>query len=528
MLRTYWEKFISRMKRISLIKDKTFFWGIIIAIAFIYNYNHILFSRPIGIHQWRNCVSASYALCYYYDGNFLEPKAGNFYADDFTSQVVMLECPVFYYFVSILYRIFGYHEFLFRLSNVLIGFFGLFSLFKMSQLLLKDKVTSIFVSLIIFTSTVYAFYLNNFITDATGLSFALLGLYQFYRYYHFKKFRFFLFSMFFAAIAGLLKAQSLMIYFSLAALFFFEIVLKIKFTKSGSKIFQKPWPVIAGFIGVIIVVCSWYLYAHNYTIEHHSISSNRFLRSAYWNWSKATTVSVWDQFVFRFKEGYFHSPKLIYFAALLFISNLIFIKKYNRLLNFFLLMVFVQGVLLFNIIFYLSIGRCDYYQINNLLFLAILFLNFFWFLKHNFPKIFNSNLFRFGVIILGILLVNVGRKGMKNKYSDWFYFNSGQRVEKGGAITPYLRNLGIQREDRVYYTPDPSMNISLYLMDQVGNTDFKLEGSRKQNIEKLKEKGLKYLMIADTEILTDSTLFEYTTPEKKMGEFNGVHIFRIE
>ena len=113
-------------------------------------------------------------------------------------------------------------------------------------------------------------------------------------------------------------------------------------------------------------------------------------------------------------------------------------------------------------------------------------------------------------------------------YTDLLYQHLKKIVHKCGQITPYLRNLGIERGDRVYYTPDPSMNISLYLMDQLGNTDFSLRGSRKERIEHLKEKGLKYLMIGDEKILKKASLKDYTSKDKKIGEFNGVHIFKVE
>ncbi|MDA3894183.1 MAG: hypothetical protein PF517_21190 [Salinivirgaceae bacterium] len=38
------------------------FWISIITICFIYGYNNIIFERPSGIHQWRNCVSAGYPV----------------------------------------------------------------------------------------------------------------------------------------------------------------------------------------------------------------------------------------------------------------------------------------------------------------------------------------------------------------------------------------------------------------------------------------------------------------------------------
>ena len=102
------------------------------------------------------------------------------------------KCPLLYYAVSILYRVFGYQEFLYRLLNTIIGFIGLFCVFKLSRYILEDNIPSFIIPIILFTSTVFVFYINTYITDGTALAFALMGLYQFYKYYLNKNFKHFI------------------------------------------------------------------------------------------------------------------------------------------------------------------------------------------------------------------------------------------------------------------------------------------------------------------------------------------------
>lgn len=518
--------FFEVLKKIHL-KPKTTFWVVIIIMAFIYNYNHIIFERPVGIHQWRNCVSAGYALGHYHGADFFHPQIGGIITENHTSDVVVLECPLLYYPVGLLYKIFGYQEFLYRLFNVLLGFIGLFSLFKISKYLLNDTVIALSIPIFLFTSTVFTFYINNYIPDATALAFALMAFYQFYKYYLHKKDKYLIFSIILFTIAGLLKVQSLLIYFGLLGVLLLEMVFNQRFGYNNERLFKKPLKHLAIFLAALFVIFAWYYYAKQYSINHGAMSSIR-LSSAIWFLEKHEIFDIMDLFRRRFNAGYFHNPIFIYFTFLVFVYNLIRIKRFNKLLNIVTILVFVQ-FLLFNVFFFFSIGRCDYYQINNLAFIILVFLNLFLHLKENYSRFFQSKYFKTAIIIIGVLLIADCQKGMKRKYSDIFYQDTKKMVHKCGQIEPYLRHLGIERQDRVYYTPDPSMNISLYLMNQMGNTDYLSGKTRRDKIEYLKEKGLKYIMIGEEKVLEqDTTISKYVTPDKKIGEFNGVHIFRVE
>ena len=145
------------------IKITTIFFIVFIIISFFYNYNKILFYRPLGIHMWRNCVSASIAQNYLYDGNFFHPRLSSLISDNDESDITVIEFPIIYYTVSILYRIFGFHELLYKLTSVLLGFLSLFYLFKLCRMLFQDNFYAFIPPILIFTSNVYTFYLNNFI-----------------------------------------------------------------------------------------------------------------------------------------------------------------------------------------------------------------------------------------------------------------------------------------------------------------------------------------------------------------------------
>ena len=102
---------------------------ILLILSFTYNFQNILTLRPQGIHQWRQCDCLSITFNYFQDGNpFLKPAMHNL-ADDGTGQTAS-DFPGLYYFVAQLWKVFGFHEYIFRIVTLLLSFLGLFALFK--------------------------------------------------------------------------------------------------------------------------------------------------------------------------------------------------------------------------------------------------------------------------------------------------------------------------------------------------------------------------------------------------------------
>ena len=519
------ERFLSPVTK---LKPSTIFWMAIITMAFIYNFNKVMFYRPSGIHQWRNCVSAGYAQNFYHGADFFQPKTEAFVTDDLNSNVLFLEAPILYYAVGILYKTFGYHEFLYRLLNTLIGFIGMFYLFKAANHYLKNTLFALTLPVILFTSTVYIFYMHGFMTDATGIAVALIALYFFYRFYDTKKHIFLALTMFFFMIAGLLKIQSLYAYFALGAVFITEWLFNFNFGKNNEQLFNRKWLSLGLFISALAVIAAWYYFATEYHAVHKSFINSTRISSVIWKLDDQLRKEIWDEFVIRFKHRYFHSQSFIWFTLLVFIHNIVFFKKHNRLLNAMVILTFVQ-IILFNLLFFESIGRCDYYNINSFIFFILVYFNLFLYLKNRFPKLYHSKYFAVFIIAANLYLLWSGQKGQSNKYKDWHYIDSKIILDKCGQITPYLRQLGINREDKVYFTPDQSQNNSLYLMDQLGNTDIGLGGTFNEKVEFLKKRELKYIMVADEKLLEDYKKQSiYLNDSNEIGVFRDVHIFKVK
>jgi hypothetical protein len=95
------------------------------------------------------------------------------------------------------------------------------------------------------------------------------------------------------------------------------------------------------------------------------------------------------------------------------------------------------------------------------------------------------------------------------------------------TITPYLRSLGISRYDTVISIPDPSPNITLYLMDQKGFTDFGFNNLKKE--ERLSHfilLGAEYLIINNDSITNEGIIKPYI--QNKIGSYQNVHIYKLD
>jgi hypothetical protein len=110
------------------------------------------------------------------------------------------------------------------------------------------------------------------------------------------------------------------------------------------------------------------------------------------------------------------------------------------------------------------------------------------------------------------------------KFNDWF----DSRYNALRTITPYLRELGISRTDRVFSIPDNSINNTLYMMDQKGLDDFFCADLPygKAKMELVKEFGCRYIIINNTYICRDTGLAPYLT--HPIGIYQNVNIYKLD
>ncbi|MCK9611476.1 MAG: glycosyltransferase family 39 protein [Bacteroidales bacterium] len=509
---------------------------------FFYNYNKILTYRPKSIHQHRQCDCLSFTYNFYKTGNSLfEPQLNLKTGKNFSGKNAS-EFPILYWTVAKLWKLFGYHEWIYRLFFVIIMFLGLFALFRIFENILKDVYWAILLPLWLFTSTIIIYYGNNFLTDVPGLCFAFIGWYFFLKYVNTKKYWFIIATLSFFCLAMLVKITAGISFAALLIIFILEWTKIIRF--DSNYIFKKRILTLLLFLFVGIIVASWYLYAVYYNKVHENYLFQTGVLPI-WN-MKSSEITIMFRILFDFQlKNYFHTIGLIIILAFFVIALLNF-KKQNRfllILNIIIFLCCIGGMSLW----FGAYNVHDYHLINYLIFIPATCLTFFNFLKQNYPDIFSSLKFKIVMLVIVLVCAHYGKEKTwarycgHNKqlydyssflsrwevdfyrYENWAY---GTRMEAYETITPYLREIGITENDNVFSLPDASPSITLYLMGQNGVSFIAEKGPDFIHmINHYKSLNIKYAIVGDTSIRKDPMIAKVLS--EKIGQYKNVAIYKI-
>lgn len=526
------------MKKIwSLYKYDIIFVMLFIGICLIYQYHQILFLRPQSIHQWRQTICTSIILNYYQHGmNFLKPEVHNLFSDGGTSGQSHAEFPIIYYFNAILWKIFGAHEFIPRLVNIFICLLGSFYLFKLLSRTLST-VWSIMVTLLLFTSPVIAFYANNFLVDIPILFICFISAYYFFRYYELGETKDIYLFMIFSLLCMLLKPSGGTFFLSVAGVFVFEKAKIISFKK---RVFKNAFRDALLFIAVVVIVAGWYSYAFNF----NSIHGGRYIQTFFpiWDLDADGINNILKKFFeFIFSQLFYTGTTFAF--LFLFIVTMLLYKRIEKI-YIILTLLLVFGSLAHAILWFQLWDVHDYYMF--IFFLPIVFtlMSFGSFLKNHYTAIFfeKKTVFMFAFFLLmnvwycsnnirmryGIKTTEIPYMATKGEIElyKWFVWNYGNTVKPFETMETYNRSLGISADDPVISLPDPSVCISLYLMNQRGWTDFGNQFYQKDEIAEKIKIGAKYLILNDTSHARNPFINPYTT--NKIGQYKNVAVYALQ
>ncbi len=517
------------------------FLATLLLFGWIYNYHEILFERISEPHMWRQADCLSITMNYYMDGlNFFTPQI-HWTGPDGHGKTIS-EFPVIYYTVAKLWKVFGHHEFIFRLINLLFVFSGFFALYRLGYTYLNDSFWAFFIPLFLFTSPALVYYSNNFLMNAPSFGIALTALFFYAKWHRQKQRKWLVLSMLLFLLAGLLKVTSLIIFMALLSLLVYQSFKSILKEETSIK---KVWPKVVPFLLVILATFSWYSYARHYCREN---IQGIFLQGLYpiWDVSAAERSEILHQFYWQVLPSVFNKKGLAV-CLLLFIWILLSLKKVKPELYFLVFITFF-GELLFLIFWFQAINIHDYYLINLLIIIPLITFTFLHTLKKSSPKIFRSKLLK-SVALVGLLMLmyqaSLLTRIKYNPADPWLKANifigekEQERWERKSLnyqatfqgleeINPYLRSLGIDRDDRVVSIPDPSINISLYLMDQKGFTDFgysETKGKIAERMNRFIQIGANYLIVTKKEAINAEAFRPFT--QEQIGAYKNVTIYKL-
>lgn len=408
--------------------------------------------RPQSIHQWAQCDRASVAWNYYTsDTDFFHPRVNN---TDNGSGITGMEFPIVQYFVSILYRFFGFHEWLYRLTTLTIFTIGAFSVFRIARNFIQDTMYALLTMGWYICSPLLAFYSTSFLPDIYSLSFAMISwaaLLKLKDRYSGITMMGWLMPL---LLSCLIKPNSL-IHLPVMLFFLYREGVWSKKTRiqfSGC------------FLLVVVATFSWYYYA---SWLSKSVQSEVFLLHVRPPNSWQEVKDVWERVRLDWLERIYHPWILI----LILVSGLIllFVERpfRNKLATYTLIMLFSCSAFLY--VMFLQLSYHDYYFIT--MFPSLVFLLIFIFSSIN-ARVNTRGKYVFPFIVLGLLAIQFyfakSHVRYAHKKGSWMYGSMHNDLYFESDY--FLTSAGITPDDQVVCIFDHSPNISLYLMGRRGVT----------------------------------------------------------
>jgi hypothetical protein len=499
------------------------FLGGLAILFLVYGLHESFDLKPQGIHQWRQADCLSYALNYYEDDvPFLEPQVQNLGGTG--SSKVVSEFPVIYYTVGQLWRVFGQYEWIFRLVNYLICFLGLWSLWSIARAYLDD-FWALIMSALIFSSPIFVYYSGNFLANVPAMSLAFFGIFLFSRYLS-KERIIYLFAMALVfTLAAVIKITALLAFLVIMFLWLME---RLRWMKVRARpLFYHPWIFSAISIVSLAVIAGWFMWASHYKAMYNSGFFLVGIRPI-WLMNAEQIVNVLD----LANKLWIRSVYPVWFMVL---SLIVYVwtianSRGRSIIYWLPSTLFILAFIAYALLFFKVLNHHDYYVTNFLIIFISIWFSFVALVKERRPELFHSLKFKAIGVLTVLLLILHCSSDVRSRYKGW----KNEHLVKTYAfetITPYLRSLGIDRNDPTIILPDKSINITLYLSDQKGWTGFNTNAVfnsiivDEDRFQTCLDLGAKYMLIYKEELLTDDVLSTYL--EYPLGVYENVRVYDL-
>lgn len=485
---------------------------LLIGICYLLGYPKYIYYRPQSIHQWAQCDRASVAFNYFTNGfHFFTPQVHNISnGTGFTG----LEFPIINFLAAIGYLLFGFHEYIYRFIVLGLLLFGLLNAYRLADLLLPGKIIAALPVCLIFVSPVLAYYCISFLPDAAALGLSLASWFYFFKWHKNQSKPALIITIVLCSFAGLIKVSAMMNPVAMAAF----IVLNNGQPELKTLVRQKIIHSLL-FLLPVIPVFAWYYYANQLNKTYESKIFMLEMRP----------VGSWEEFKSIWKEiehTWFWSfyPR-IYFIALSVASVVAaFVRqKADRTLLTITLLLYV-GAVSFFFLMYTQFRVHDYYII------ALMPAFFFHWLLIIKKLTGTSKSFTIvtTILLLGLTsFVTVEAKHHLREAHDkasWKY--SPVVYDLYFYLEPELRKLNIQPGDPVLSLYDWSFNVSLYLMNQVGNT-VGPKTPVKDILKELQKPVYKYAILNNFNPTRFDSVMDSLNLGKKILDWNDLTVYTL-
>ena len=318
--------------------------------------------------------------------------------------------------------------------------------------------------------------------------------------------------------------SSFISFLSLCAVFLIDF-LKVWPERTNDRIISNRLSFVISATTVIVIIVLWISYVINY---NKSGNSTVFLVGILpiWDLNYSEIAKNLENIRHIWLDHYFYRPLHYYFLIGFLISVLYF--KHIRKDILFLTLFISMGFIGFIVLFFNPLGQHDYYVIDLLILAIFIMLSLFSLLRNRELTIslLNIPIFRVLAILLVVLSVSHTSKHIKKRFTGWH--NSRHLTEFYGyaSIEPYLDSIGITRSDKVLSYNDPTINVTLYLMNRHGWTKYGTNMNDSLSIVQRINMGAEYLLYHH-EIDTLKGSFWKHMVEYDVGKYKNVTISKI-
>lgn len=447
--------------------------------------------------------------------DFFEPRMLSMWSTDGKA---MGEFPLLYYLTALGYKVFGEHEFILRLINIIIVSIGLFYLYKLLIKLEFDVFYSMALTFFFFSSTVLIYYTNNYLPDAPAFGITLTAWYFFYTgLKNQRNHKSFYLSIFLFTLASLLKVTYGL---NLAAAFLSITIFHYSKDKFSS--IKNSIPLYVSFLVAATIILCWYIYVIEYNNRNNSVYFLTHL-TPIWDLDKAQIELVWNYIYNYWYTSYYYETTFHTFIIIV-LLGFIFPKKMNRTFLVLTLSILL-GTTLYAIMFYRQFMAHDYYFIAILPALIFLVINSFIAINNQFPLIIKNIFTKLGILIIILLSINYAQEKLQSRYeiSGDIFAEIGNQLDGSDKM---LDSINISKGAKFLVIGDHTPNGSLYFLNRRGWTLKDTSNYTRIRAKECLDFGADYLLLTNEVFNTNEFLSNIN--KDFVAEYNNAVIYKIE
>ncbi|WMJ71645.1 hypothetical protein RCC89_00440 [Cytophagaceae bacterium ABcell3] len=469
---------------------------LIVVLGLVFHLNYID-EFPAHIHAWAQADRYALALGFLNNGfNFFKPEMfimNHQFPHDwevaYTESITAVDFPIHDYLSAVLMKTTGNDSPLFFRSYVLLySFLGLFFLFKLSYLITKDHLKSLFILIFAATSPVFVYYQSSFLPSVPSLANAIIGLYLYTKYLIHKKESYFGFGILFLTLPALSRTTFIIPIIAILGVEF------LRFLKKENQVLPKVVPVTLSFASIIT-----YFFYNKYLRETYgSAFLNYLLPPRDFNHAKellGTTFQNWG--TEYFSVYHYLTVGLITIGILIFFLK----KKISfRGLSWLLLLnaLMFLGCILFAGAMLRQFPAHDYYFLDTFFLPILLFITILLAMLPKPEKRYAKVLATSIIIFISLpLIVNASQSQKKRRAEGSRTLTTIKNFTNADKL---LDSLNIETDKKILILDSDTPNTPFILMKRKG---FSVLNTRPHTIEQALKWDFDYIVLQNKFFLND-------------------------